>query len=96
MPPALTPWQVSTYLDRRLQTEYLGWIDDWGHLFGLASRQEWKLIGERELIPAMPGYELASIEDNYESRQIWQEFIASAVKNPKYLPCMGVISEEDQ
>lgn len=93
MLPLLTPYQHETHLvTDTIQAQHKGWIKRYGEKFGLDPRDpwtDWKQIAEPETVLLMPGYRLYETGDNYDQNQKRHDFVANAVTNPNYLPCMG-------
>jgi hypothetical protein len=81
--PLLTPRQYAR-LNSQLQADYDLWLEQYGHLFGLADRQTWAAITEDSLAPLMPGYDQGQVNDNFAQRRKKQEFLRQAVPNPGF------------
>jgi hypothetical protein len=81
--PLLTPRQYAR-LNSQLQADYDAWLEQYGHLFGLADRATGAAITEASLAPLMPGYDQAQVSDNFAQRRKKQDFLQQAVPNPGF------------
>ena len=98
LPCLLTPTQYAR-LNEHLQLEFDSWLKSYGSLFVEVEenvskrmtrpeleteiRRVWAGITEPSLIPLMPGYDLAEVNDNFDQREKWQSFLAVSYPNPK-------------
>ncbi|MCB0191915.1 MAG: hypothetical protein KDJ65_08225 [Anaerolineae bacterium] len=85
MPPVLTPRQYAR-LNVHLQADYDHWLDQYGQMFNIHSRQEWRSIEEPSLAPLMPAYDQLQVSHNFEQRPKKQEFNREAFANPNFRP----------
>lgn len=90
MLPLLTPYQIENYLNDTMQADYRRWLEKNAKHFAL-DYDQWCAITEPSLIPLMPDYDQVKISDNLAQRKPYLDFMADAVLNQKYLPCMGDI-----
>jgi len=62
------------------------WLAQYGHLFNLESRQQWRVIEGLSLAPLMPAYDQMEVAHNFEQRPKKQEVTRNATPNPNFRP----------
>ena len=84
MLPHLTPYQAGL-LHPTLQKDYEVFLRDYGPRSDPpVPFSTWKTATEENIVPLLPTRDLPEINDTFEERRNYQEFLRHATRNPHY------------